>query len=231
MTDNEIPTLEHTIDGRRSMRSIADALEALRKMQLLPEDSSVEIRMYPLPLATAEPPFIVLVVSKASSLDHIRGVALPTSHGFRGRRLGGEATETFAIPLLDRATVDKNGIVTLADSTCLSAVNVIPAPLPWELTDLEKRIVYWTIKFIGQEAEAACFLYGPPSPTLEGLDYAQLPKLDVPKLEAIVRYIEINDSELPVCRQTVANALGRSGMRAPLDRRRRNSRGARSAPS
>jgi hypothetical protein len=187
MTDNEIPALPYTIDGRRSMRSIADAIEALRKAQRLPEDSFVEIRTCPLPLATAEPPFIVLVVSRASSLEHIWYVALPSSCAFKGRQLVGEATATFAISLLDRATVEKDGIVTLSDGTCLRAVNVIPATLPWELTKLEKRIVYWTIKFIGQEAEATCFLYGRPTPTLEGLDYAQLPKLDVPKLEVCLK--------------------------------------------
>lgn len=124
------------------------------------------------------------------------------------------------ISLLDRARVDKDGLVSLSDGTCLRAVNLIPAALPWELTELEKRIVYWTIKFIGQETEAECYLSGQPTPTLEGLDYGNLPKLDVPKLEAIVQYIADNDPGLRVCRQTLANALGRSGMRAPLSSRR-----------
>lgn len=207
--DYEIPRLSHTINGRSSMRSVADALEALRNAECLLGDSVVEIRTRPLPSRSSEAPSIVLVVCRTSGLRHTWGVALPTSWVFKGRRVGQEATESFEISLLDRARVDKDGIVTLSDGTCLQAVNVIPAVLPWELTQLEKRIVYWTIKFIGPE------LYAQQDPDLEGLNYGWLRDLDVPKLDAIVRFIEQEEPELGVCRQTVANALGRSGMRAP----------------
>lgn len=219
MAGYEIPRFPHTIDGRPSMRSIADALEALRQAQRLPEDSVVEIRAGPLPSLTPDPPHIVLVVCRANSLEHTYGVRLPASYDFKARRVGQETTETFKVFLLDRAGVDKDGTVTLSDGTRLRAVSLIPAALPWELTHIEKRIVYWTIKYMGQEVEARCYPFGPPNPELEGLNYRKLRKLDVDKLEALAQYIADNDPELGACRQTVANALGRSGMRAPRPRR------------
>jgi len=48
----EIPTLERTMNGRRSMRSIADALEALRNGGHLVHGSLFEIRTSPLPSLT-----------------------------------------------------------------------------------------------------------------------------------------------------------------------------------
>ncbi len=219
MTESEIPLLPHTIDGRRSMRSIADAMEALRKAQRLPEGTFADIRTCLLHPTAAELPLMVFVVSRASSLEHTWGVALPTSHAFKGRRRPGNAKETFAISLLDRAAVDEDGIVTLSDGTCLQAVDVIPAALPWKLTRLERRIVYWTIKFIARELEARFYRSGQPNPELEWLDYSQLRKLHVLKLEAILQFIANNDPELGACRQTVASALERSGMRVPLIRR------------
>jgi len=155
-------------------------------------------------------------VCHATPLEDTRGVALPTSYEFTGRRPGRSAPETFEISLLDHAKVNADGTVTLSDGTCLEAVNVVPAALPRELTERQKRIVYWTIKFIG--AEASCYRYGPPTPDLAWLDYATLRDLDVPKLEAIVQYIAASDPTLKATRQTIANALAVCGMRLPNQR-------------
>ena len=67
--------------------------------------------------------------------------------------------------------------------------------------------------------EAEYYRFGQPNPELKGLDYGKLPKLDVPKLEAVVQFIVDKDPELGACRQTVSNALGRAGMRTPRSRR------------
>jgi hypothetical protein len=216
MTDYGIPTLERTIDGRRSMRSVADALESLRNAGHVPAGSFLEIRIGPLPARTTERPSIVLIVCHANPTEETWGVALPTSYEFTGRPLGNNASKTFEISLLDRARIDEGGKVMLSDGTCLQAVNVVPAALPWELTELQKPIVYWTIKFIG--AEGKCYRYGPPTPDLEWLDYGALHKLELPKLEAVAQYIAEKDPRLKVTRQTIANALGVCGMRLPRQR-------------
>ncbi|WP_324970887.1 hypothetical protein [Methyloceanibacter sp.] len=118
--------------------------------------------------------------------------------------------------------IGRYGLVGLSESegTRLQAVDIIPAALPWKLTELQKRFVYWAIKFIG--AEADCYRYGPPGPDLDWLDYGALRALRVPKLEAIAHYVASNEPDLKVSRQTLANALAVCGMRLPSRRPRVN---------
>ena len=212
MVDYDIPSQEHTIDGRSSMRSIADALEALRAAQCFHEHSLAQIRTQFIRLPTGEVTSIVLVIGPPQGNDQSHGVALPSSAYFKGK---GESAdwEEFQISRLDRAWVDNNGRVELSDGTCFQSVHVIPTVMRPELTELQKRIVYWTIKFIG--AEAKCYRYGPPAPGREWLDYATLCGLDVPKLEAVAQYIAEKDLDLCASRQTIANALSVCGMRRP----------------
>jgi hypothetical protein len=215
MMEIRTPALQHTIDGpgRCMRRSVADAIEALRNAGKLPEEECAEITAAPLRLPNGEMPSMVFVVCRANPSEPLFGVPLPTSARFTGRRPGKECLESFAISRLDGASIDKDGTIELADGTRLHAVNVVPAPLPWELTEIQKRIVYWTIRFI--KAEAECYHYGPPAPDLEWLDYGTLYGLELPKLEAIAQYIAEADPTINVSRQTIANALSACGMRRP----------------
>lgn len=212
-TEYAIPTQARTINGRRSMRSVADALEALLKDGHLVDGSLLELRTSPLPSQTDEAPSLVFVVCHADPSKKSWGVALPTSWEFTGRSLQTGTPGTFEISCLDQAKIDEDGTVTLSDGTRLKAVEVIPASLPWQLTELQKRIVYWTIKFT--ESEGDFYRYGPPTPDLTWLDYAALRDVEVPKLEAIVQFVADNEPTLKINRQTVANALGACGMRVP----------------
>ena len=160
VVDYEIPTLPNTINGRGSMRSVADAIEALRKAGRFSEDLVAQIRTQLIRLPTGVVTCIVLVISPPREGEQSWGVALPSSASFKGKRDAGDLEE-FEISRLDRAWVDKNGWVELSDGTYLHALNVIPTAIRPELTEIQKRIVYWTIKFVG--AEAKCYRYGPPN--------------------------------------------------------------------
>ena len=151
-------------------------------------------------------------------------MALPSSASFTGRRIGG-GLEEFEVSHLDRAWVDDNIIVELTDGTRLQAVNVVPTPICRKLTEIQKRIVYWTIKLIG--AEDHCyrqrdiidgfeFCYEPPSPDLRTLDYAKLYGLNLPSLKKIAWYIAKQDPTLKnLSHKTIATALSNCGMRRP----------------
>lgn len=82
-----------------------------------------------------------------------------------------------------------------------------------------KRIVYWTIKFIG--AQATRYPDGlPATEDLEFLDYSTLYGWDIPPLEKIAFYIAEQDWTLrKVSRQAIANALSAAGMRSSRRRR------------
>ncbi len=75
MASYDVPTLERTIDGRRSMRSVADALEALSGAQGLSAGSFIEIRTSRLPARISIGPSIVLVVCHATRLWKNKGLA------------------------------------------------------------------------------------------------------------------------------------------------------------
>lgn len=212
MVDYEIPTLEHTFNGRSRMRSIADAVDKLRQEKRLSNYSLAQIRTLPIRLPKGDVTSIVLVISEPRKDEPSCGVALPSSDFFMGRSVAG-ASEKFEISCLDRAHVRPNGTVELSDGRCLHAVNVVPTNLCWELTKLQKRIVYSTIKFI--EADPECYRYGPPSPDLKFLDYSRLYGFELPLLKAIKRYIAGKDPTLHASRQTMANALSTCGMRRP----------------
>jgi hypothetical protein len=103
MTDHEIPTLERTTDGRRSMRSVADALEALRNAGHCRAGSLLEIRTSSLPAKTADAPSIVLVVCRATPSEEAWGVALATSYEFTARSLGKDTAMRVCCPRLPYA--------------------------------------------------------------------------------------------------------------------------------
>jgi hypothetical protein len=212
VADYEIPLLEHTIIGRSSMRSVADAIDALRNEQRLAQGSLAQIRTNPLRLPTGEEPSIVLVVCRANPGEHTWGVALPTSSHFTGARPG-QSQETFEISRLDRGSVNEQNLVMLPDGTCLNGVNVIPAPICRELTPLQKRIVYRTLALIPAKSKR---YRGPASLDLKFLDYSTLYGLDLPSLKEIQRQLYKKDRKLRrVPHQTIANALNACGMRRP----------------
>lgn len=202
------------------MRSVVDALEALRKEGRLTERSLAQIRALPLGLPSGEITFIILVISQDRN-DAAWGVALPSCTHFSAKQDDGKAIKIEA-SLVDRAWVDATGVARLQDGRSLRALNVIPTPLPWELTARQKRIVYWTLKFIGEEDK--CYgprmpglEYEPATPGLEYLHYNRLYGLKLEKLEAIAHYIAQQDPDLGASRQTVANALRACGIRrSPL---------------
>ena len=74
--DYEIPILPHTIEGRSSMRSIADALEALCKAERISESQLAQIRTAPIRLPKGEITSIVLVISPPREGEPGYGVAL-----------------------------------------------------------------------------------------------------------------------------------------------------------
>lgn len=216
VTDHELPTLERTISGRESMRSVADALEALRQTQKLPQGHGAQILTIPIGLPTGQATFIVLIVAQPLASEPAWGVALPSSNSFTARDPSRNLV-TFEITRLDRAWIDVEATVKLLDGSRLRAVNVVPTRLSYELTPLQKRIVYWTIKFI--DAEARCYR-GAPSPDLGFLDYGKLHGLKLPSLKAIARYIGDQDSKLrAISHQTIANALAACGLRRRSERR------------
>ena len=238
--DPELPALEHTIyspswrngrdsirnrrksprsgpnslrHGGNSVRSIADAIDALRNEAQLTPGSFLQVQTRPIRLPSGEEPSLIFLTCRNGNDQPLYGVALPTSLQFTGRSEDSGSVQTFPIARLNRARVHEDSLVVLEDGTRLQAVSVIPTPLPYTLTEIQKRIIYWTIALLGGED---CYRYGRANPDLDGLDYSALYGLSVPTLNVIERHIYKSDPTLrKISRQTIANALSACGMRLP----------------
>jgi hypothetical protein len=211
VVDYEIPMPRHTINGRRSMRSIADAVEALRRSGRLSDGSLAQLRTYAIRLPTGKITHIVIVIGPPREGQPSCGVALPSSNSFKARTGAGDL-RTFEISRLDRAWVSNDGTVELSDGALLRAVNVGPTSIIPNLTPLQKRIVYRTLALIPARRPR---YRGPASLDLKFLDYSTLYGLKLPSLKEIQRQLYKDPKLREITHQTIANALGACGMRRP----------------
>lgn len=195
---------------RKNRRSIADAIDLLH-----PQGAwTGKIRVGGLKLPSQDVVGLVAVFAENDVAETTFIVTLPSAKQFRARRHDRQEIEIFDIFRLDGATVDGFGNVELVDGTRLRAADVIPAPLPTTVTELEWSILHGTIALM--KAEQECYTYpapfGQPS---QALDCSKLPGLKgkVPPRKEILRYIAKQEPALKsLSRQKVADSLRKFGM-------------------
>jgi len=128
-------------DKRNLRRTILDAIYVLRKCAKFGENDRANIRITPMRLPSHQIVALVdLIFSKPlQRTDYV--ASLPTSAQFTA--LSGESPrrENFDIALLDRAVVDFGGNVTLPDATSLRGVQIVPAQLSYQPSDIDWRII------------------------------------------------------------------------------------------
>jgi hypothetical protein len=136
----------------------------------------------------------------------------------------------FETVVLDNAAVDIAGNVTRTDGKIVRAVQVIPAKLPYVITDLDWRIVHQTIS--SANAEDRC--YARPAGSegtdfiatgreLNLLNYSALMSLEnVPYLKVIQRdLLKHNPNSKVVSEQKISDTLSKFGIRHKRKRPRR----------
>jgi hypothetical protein len=133
-----VPLEEHR---RAKRRTVADALEVVHEKLGVYETTRAEIKIHHLQLPSGECTALVAVLFPDLGCH----VSLPTSARFRGFSERSSQNQLFEISRLDRAKVDSDGSVRLVDGTSLRAVEVIPSHLPYELSKLEKLILWYVI--------------------------------------------------------------------------------------
>lgn len=154
-------------------------------------------------------------------------VWLPICSRFKAIYINQRAIRKSSIFDLNDATVDFNGNVRLTDGTCLRGVEVIPASLPYELSDLERRILWCTIQFMKIEDRVVRTLgeelkpeLRQGLPTIRRLDFQRLKGFVLPPLESIRSFILEHEPGLrSVSLEKISSTLSKCGMR-PVVRRR-----------
>lgn len=221
------PHYERLAEGeRRSRRTVADALEVLRQQAGFSDADCVEVHLGRFRLPSGE--LVALVDLQFHTEPKTYVVSLPTSAHFTAKRPPSAKREEFDIVRLDCAIVEGDGHVRLADGTMLSAVEVQPANLPLEPSDLDWKIVHHTIALI--EAEDHCYRRlekGLPGhlqdgqPDIRLLDCSRLAGLKLPGPKVIAHYIAKRDPAMKkLSHQKIADALTKFGMRHSIPRAR-----------
>jgi hypothetical protein len=218
-------------EGHPHLLTIAHAIKTLESVGFATDDTA-KIRTGGLRLPSGE--VVGLISALFSSLKHdkIFIVSLATSRCFQARHEARSELAQFDIFELDEAVFSWAGDVVLANGAKLRAVEVLPAQLPYDFSDLERRIVQFTISMMG--ATDRCYRYFgsglPPqyqdiAPRIRALDFETFtergnrPKLKTPPLKVIQgNFLDANPDLKSLSRQTISNTLSKIGLHQPTRR-------------
>jgi hypothetical protein len=220
-------------EDRASRRTIADALEVLRAAAGFEDGDLASLDVGPMRLPDGRIVGLVQMVRQTAEKSQV--VSLTTGLTFKAISTGGTLREEFDIFRLHGAEVTPSGIAQLADGPRVRAVEIVPALLPRNPSELDWRIVHATIEALG--AENRCYrrltdgqarqrgrLRNPNKPRrfrwpprdLRFLDCSTLSKLKTPSLKEVVYRIRQIDPLLKwISPQKIANALLRSAYGFP----------------
>jgi hypothetical protein len=213
--------------NKHNRRSVADAIDLLTAHADFRINSSAKICTLPLPLMSKEPLAQLCIVFKNLAADATFLVWLPTSSRFKAKHPDQTETDTFATPDLNDASIDFNGNVFLTSGAQLRAVEVIPATLPYELSDLEWRILKSTIKHMKIE-DVVVRTFGEELdpdvratlPVIRRIDFQRLQGFEMPPLKTLQAFIIEHEVGIEsVSLQKISSTLSKCGMR-PVTRRR-----------
>jgi hypothetical protein len=205
-------------DKRASRRAIVDAVAVLEEEAAFGPDDIATIQVGRLPLPSGEVVGIVQLIFDLPCSERSYVVSLPSSKHFYSRYSNAAAQE---IELLHQAVVNGRAGVVLATGASLRSVELVPACLPLEPTELDYRIVYATIAFLGEWQTVCRNLRDEPNlqdvidqvPHLQFMDLLRLPKLPIPSLDSIAAYLrQIGVHPVP-SKEKIATALLKFGMR------------------
>jgi len=215
-------------DQRNARRTIADAIDVLCGAVDFGGGGQAKIHVGRLRLASNEVVGLVQLVFEYASKRKEFMVSLPTSTHFTGVREKTAQRECFDIVRLDGAKVDASGNVVLTRGVELHAVELVPALLPRNPSELDWRIVHHTVAIIGKEERCYRSLRkGLRSrqremvPDVRFLDCQRLSRLDLPPLKVLAIDIAARDPTLKkLSQQKIADALRKFGVRIPSPRPR-----------
>lgn len=211
--------------NKHNRRSLADAIDLLITHADFKPGHLAEICTGRLPLYAAEP-LIQLCIQFRNPAESVTFLVwLPTSVRFKATSLDQSTADNLGTAKLNDATVDFSGNVVLATGEQLRAVEIIPSILPYDLSDLEWRILECTIKCMkiedvvvrtwGEELDSEVQA---TLPEIHGIDFQRLKGFEVPPLKVLQDFITKQGIKR-VSLEKISNTLSKCGMRAVTRRR------------
>jgi hypothetical protein len=212
---------------------MADAVEALVASASFNNGDRAKVLSGPLKLPSEKIVWLALVVFDGA--DGTEGHVVRFRAAEKFSAIEDDKPATFEMQVLDGAIVDFNGVVTLLDGRRLRAVEIIPAQMPYDLSELDFKIIHLTLSMI-DGAESRCYRdirdslpdsYRDALPSRHLLDFSQLtegpgrPALAVPLLKQIRAKFEDTYPTLDLpSEQKISDALEKAGIRIPERRPR-----------
>jgi hypothetical protein len=210
----------------KKRRTVADAIEVLHREVGFEGDDRAQIRLGPMRLPSGGIVSLAGIFFESAVHQKTFIVWLPTAVKFRAVSQGQSIIDD--IGRLEEATLDDAGNVDLCDGPRMRAVEIIPARLPYKLSDLDCIILSLTISKIRAQDQCSYSTEGlfsehpDDDPSIGFIDCSKLAGLGVPELKVIKGYIEDREPRLKsLSEQTISNALRKFGMRIPVARPRR----------
>lgn len=209
-------------EDRASRRTMSDAIELLYQRACFQNSDRAEIHIGLLALPSSKIVGLIDVQFEDFRGEMVHCVSLPTSGQFRAVRHHSKRGEIFDIAELIGATVNGAGQVTLADGTLVHALEVLPAQLQYEPSELDWRIVHHVVAIA--DAQEHCYRRWPDGLEFTGaksdsdrrrlrLDCSTLRNLGLPPLKVLHHAITEFDPELKFSKQKLADVLAMFGIR------------------
>jgi hypothetical protein len=215
--------------NKHNRRSVADVIDLLITHAGFQVGDRAKIRTILMPLAVKDPVFQFCIVFPRLRTSETFLVWLPTSSRFAARATDHTRIRKYNTPDLNDASVDYYGNAALLNGMQLRAIEIVPAPLPYEFSELDRRIVMSTIYFmkiedvvfrtLGEELDPETRA---SLPTIRAIDFRRLGRLALPYLKQLQGFMadSYGLSETPSL-QKISSTLLKCGMR-PVERRRQS---------
>ena len=201
-------------DGRKSMRSMADALQKLNELGVLSDGQNAQVKISEILFPDRKTSSgVVSVVAPLRPDGSGWAIWMPSSSRFKALNTMG-IRRTYGIALLDNVFSDRDGNVDLGGGQFVHAVEFVPTPF-YQFTDLQHAIVYFALEFLQVEDQCTFSPYGDLLPSAKSLDYSEISKLRVSHIKALTYHIE---KRLSVSRHTIEATLRRAGIKFPRSR-------------
>jgi hypothetical protein len=229
-----MPQYERLSEETRDLRrTTADAIEVLHVEAGFGGSDRADIRIGFLKLPSAEVVGLVQIIFDPQAGDKAYVVSLPTSKQFKAYRANAPQRDRFDIAELDGAVLDAMGNVLLTNGAALRAVEVVPARLPLEPTELDWRIIRCTLSIIEADHCYRHLAYGlSPQlqemvPDLRILDCSTFGGMTLSRLKVLAFDIRQREQTLnDISDQQIAAMLRKFGIRIPRARPRIRTRQA-----
>jgi hypothetical protein len=206
---------EPSFDGRKSMRSLADALKKLRELGGFRGSGDIEFKTMPMQLPNARVSGVVCVIGPRQDNGSRWIIRMPSSAKFSAISTA-KVRQTFGIGMLNDAISDLDGNVTLTNGQHVHGVSLIPAPLSYDFDAREHAIVRHALDFLGKKDQCLHTIDNELLPGWKGLDYRKVSEVRIQNRKRLLYYVGEHVGE--VSPSFIATTLAAAGMRSSRSR-------------